>query len=737
VNYPDEVGLAQELGLDVVVIDHHQPGPRIPACPVVHSSIGDYPHHGLCGVGLALKVLHALHVSRLGAGEESLPGALAGFLDLVALGTIADLAPLVGENRCYVQAGLKLLGIGGRPGLRALMKVADCHPPLDSTAVGYRLAPRLNAAGRLTDPSSPLRLLLTVDEREGEAIAAELQRLNGERQEVEREILESALQQVSSLPELPPALVLHSEGWHEGVVGIVASRLVERFNRPTVLLGVSGETAKGSGRSILGYDIMAGLDACADLLTVYGGHQQAAGLTLPAANVERLKRALTAHATGTLSAVDLRPGYRADAVIRGEELSADTALALAALGPFGTGNPRPRLLVLANGVRGAETTRSGGHLRCTIDSDGACIRGIGFGLGEEAAALRLNGNGAMVGTQLRVSEWQGNVRPELHLECIRHAADRAASAAHHLGTNDAAALDGDICGVRQCASDCPLRHTRSDYPSVTDVITDEAVRLLLASPDVRDARRSNGHLSLVAQVLASGGRTVLVVRSMPERLEELTSALPLAELAQRPLECRDRGCRGSGGAGLAPCEDDERTGEVELVTRDGGSGLLLADWDSMEACRSALALADHVMVLDPPFRPQHLALLARLASEKRFIHLCFGDEERAATENLIRFLVHPRFAMVCLYRALAKDLDGERALSDAARTALTEQRVSLTHLELSRARAIIEELGIGGSSRGLDGRPERRGARIDARVVPTYRAAEAVYEESIHLCRIL
>ncbi len=271
VNYPDEVALAQSLGLDTVVVDHHQPGPILPECHLVHSVAGEYPHEDLCGVGLAFKVMHALHIARKGAAREVVPEALAPLLDLVAVGTIADLASLRGENRYFVREGLKLIEIGQRVGLRALAQVSGCTGAVDSGTVAYRLAPRLNAAGRLADPSPPLRLLLTDDEREATALAAELHELNGARQDVERLIFEQAMRQVEALRELPSALVLAAEEWHEGVVGIVASRLVERYHRPTILLGIREGVAKGSGRSISSYDLLSGLTACRTLLDCLRG----------------------------------------------------------------------------------------------------------------------------------------------------------------------------------------------------------------------------------------------------------------------------------------------------------------------------------------------------------------------------------------------------------------------------------------------------------------------------------
>ena len=418
VNYPEEVAFAKERGLEVVVIDHHQPGPVLPDCHLIHEVVGEYPHGTLCGVGLALKVLHGVHVRRRGAAPDRLPKELESMLDLVAVGTIADLAALKGENRYYVREGLKLIAIGQRVGLRALAKVSGCTGSTDSATVAYRLAPRLNAAGRLADPSPPLRLLLTDDEKEAASIAQELHELNGARQDVERQILEQAVTCVESGGPLPPVIVLAGDEWHEGVVGIVAARLVERYHRPAILLGVREGVAKGSGRSIARYDIMQGLNACAGHLTIYGGHPQAVGLTLEADRVEDFRAAMERHAGALLGPDDLVPTFRCDAVLRGDDLNADTALALTALGPFGSGNPRPRLLLVGADLQQAETTRDGSHLRCMVKVDGVKARGIGFGLGKTAAGLQKDGCGKLAGVQFRVDSWQGALRPEFLIEQV-------------------------------------------------------------------------------------------------------------------------------------------------------------------------------------------------------------------------------------------------------------------------------------------------------------------------------
>jgi single-stranded-DNA-specific exonuclease len=231
--------------------------------------------------------------------------------------------------------------------------------------------------------------------------------LNGARQDVERHILEQAVECVENSGPLPPVIVLAGKDWHEGVVGIVAARLVERYHRPAILLGMREGVAKGSGRSIAKYDIMQGLNACADHLTIYGGHPQAVGLTLEAERVEEFRSAMERHAGTILGPDDLVPTFRSDAVLRGDDLSADTALALAALGPFGSGNPRPRLLLIGADLQQAETTRDGSHLRCTVKVDGVRARGIGFGLGKSAAGLRADGSGKLVGAQFTALRRRG------------------------------------------------------------------------------------------------------------------------------------------------------------------------------------------------------------------------------------------------------------------------------------------------------------------------------------------
>src|SRR5436309_6973457 len=272
----DEVAEATARGLEVIVTDHHRPADRLPDCPIVATRPSDYPFPELCGTGVVYKLGQAL----FGVDSE-IPKR---HLDLVALATIADVVPLLDENRSLAIAGLRALARTQKPGLQALMRVAGVDPAaVDAGAVGFRLAPRINAAGRLGHPRAALELLLTEDRDQAHLLASELERLNRDRQLVEERIRREAIQQIESWPEplkRRRGYVVAGADWHEGVIGIVASRLVERYNRPVVLIAGTEGDWKGSGRSIPAFDLHAGLAACAGQLERFGGHRAAAGLSI-------------------------------------------------------------------------------------------------------------------------------------------------------------------------------------------------------------------------------------------------------------------------------------------------------------------------------------------------------------------------------------------------------------------------------------------------------------------------
>jgi single-stranded-DNA-specific exonuclease len=412
-----EVAEAKALGLDVVVTDHHRPGDELPDCPVVATRPSDYPFPELCGTGVVLKLAEALGVDT------------TQHLDLVALATIADVVPLLDENRALAAEGLRALARTRKPGLRALMKSAHVDPAaVDAGSVGFRLAPRINAAGRLGHPGAALELILTDDAEEAARLAARLEELNRERQQVEDRILRAAVAEVESWPEArrrSRGYVIAGEDWHEGVIGIVASRLVERFNRPVVLIAGTEELWKGSGRSLPAFDLHGGLGACSAHLERYGGHRAAAGLSIRPENVAAFSDAFAAHADSVLDDEELVPTTPVDGILpRGAELTLSLCTELARLAPFGLGNPDVTLLAPGCELGGLATVGEGKHLRFRVRREGRDAGGaIAFGLGTQLDRFRRELR-YDVAFRLHENRWNGTVAPQLTVRRIFDADDR-------------------------------------------------------------------------------------------------------------------------------------------------------------------------------------------------------------------------------------------------------------------------------------------------------------------------
>jgi single-stranded-DNA-specific exonuclease len=414
-----EVEHARSLGLEVVVTDHHRPAESFPACPVVAPLKGDYPFKGLCGTAVVWKLAQAL------LGPEH--PFLERHLDVVALATVADVVPLVDENRALALLGLRRIAQTQKPGLRALMRVGGVDPAaVDEQSIGFRLAPRINASGRLCRPEAALRLLLTEDDREAQLLAEELETLNRERQMVEERILREAVAQVESWPEARRrrrGYVVAGEGWHEGVIGIVASRLVERYNRPVVMIaGTDGEW-KGSGRSLPAFDLHGGLAACSAHLERFGGHRAAAGLTIAPERVETFAAAFAAHADAVLTEADLLPVTRIDAIVPGAKLNLDLCSELGRLAPFGIGNPGVTLLVDGCEIADASTVGDGKHLRFRLRQRGRDSgQAIAFGLGAQLDRFRREAR-YDVAFRLQENRWNGVVSPQLVVRRVFDSAD--------------------------------------------------------------------------------------------------------------------------------------------------------------------------------------------------------------------------------------------------------------------------------------------------------------------------
>lgn len=409
----DEVALAQSLGIDVIVSDHHLPRAdgALPTAPIVHPALCGYPCPDLCAAAVAHKLAQAtLQAAGRDASEADED------LDLVALATIADVVPLVGENRSLVRRGLRALAATTKPGLRALMTVARVDPgKVNERAVGFGLAPRINAAGRLYRADAALELILTEDPLRAAQIAQELDRANSERRHTEQTIRIQAEAQIAQLGELDgrSAYVLAGEGWHPGVIGIVASRLVERHRRPVVMIALEGDTGRGSGRSVEGYDLLAGLTACAEHLGRYGGHSAAAGVELERDSVPAFAAALDAHAGRALSPDDLITREHVDAIVGGAQLGMELAEELAGLAPFGKGNPAVSLMVSGAVLRDVRPMGEGKHARFTIESDGVHARAVAFGNDGKLGVAE--GEPVDATFVLEINEWNGVSEPRLVL----------------------------------------------------------------------------------------------------------------------------------------------------------------------------------------------------------------------------------------------------------------------------------------------------------------------------------
>ncbi len=657
----EEVALARERGMDVVVTDHHQPRAdgALPDAPLVHPALGGYPCRDLCAAGVAYKLAQALAEA---AGAD--PAAADEDLDLVALATIADLVPLRGENRRLVCEGLRTLASTGKSGLRALMRVARVDPSgLDARSVGFRLAPRINAAGRLHRADAGLELLLTEDDARAAAIADELDRANGERRFTEQRILFEAEAQVRELGPRP-AYVLAGEGWHPGVIGIVASRIVEQHHRPAILIALEPADGRpgdatpsslgtGSGRSIPGFDLLGALHAAAPLLERYGGHRAAAGLTVDAARVDELRDAIEAHAAAALAAEDLVPVERVDAVVGGGQLGLALADELAQLEPTGMGNPGVNLLVSGADLVDVRPMGEGRHARFTVEAGGGRCRAVSFGCDGRLPVPA--GTLADATFRLERNSWNGAVEPRLRL---RHAQPTALAPIEVVGEPDPGAwLPAVIAQAAPCEGPAVLRAGpvagEDDSASGVAEVVSPAPPARSASPvdglglgrSVID-RRGDGAAAVLADLVAQGATVLAVCAHVGRRIEGLRAR--------------------AGGFVLT---------SHAALTREPG----LAD------------AYEHVVVLDPPAHPDEAARLER-GPAGTFAHLTWGPAELRFTQQIHESEHDLRAQLVPFYRALRER--GGAAGGELEALLRGEGVHGRSVAQAARIVAILTELGL-------------------------------------------
>jgi single-stranded-DNA-specific exonuclease len=679
----DEVALAKKLGMDVVVTDHHQPGPELPDCPILHPALDGYPFQDLCGTAVAWKLACALRQGSgapppeavaqqiVGSGSSVVPGASAGGapdpccgssdLDLVALATVADLVPLVGENRSLVKRGLEEVRRARRPGIRALLEAAKCEPTqLDEGDLAFRLAPRINAAGRLYRADAGVELFLTEDHGRAEEIAKELSRANSERRMTEREVDAAAEAARGELPEWlrdATGLVIAGEGWHPGVIGIVASRLVERHHRPAIVIALDGEgNGRGSGRSIPGFDLLAALDACSEHLTRFGGHRAAAGLELRAEDLDPFREAFAAHAATVLSPEDLRRTERIDAMVGGASLGLDLAEELGRLAPFGMGNPGVRLLVPSAQVRDVRAMGEGKHCRFSLHSGGHRALGVAFGrsgVGSAAAAQSVDAT-----VRLEVNRWNGAVEPRVVLrELYPRQAEESPDEARSWWERFEAELASDP----------------AEWPVAT-------------APDRATSSR---------QILSSANAPAAVVGELASCGESV-----LALVADATLR-----------AGVA---------------RDGVS---LSDYPELERRPDLAHGFDHVVLVDPPPFAHLERLAARASGEGSYLHRVWGESEWRLACRVLGDQLARRPALIVLFRDLR---DAGEASGEPLREALRGGADRLRSPEATaRCFRVLAELGL------VEGTPDRGHGTVrvvsseetDLERSSAFRAYGARYEE--------
>ncbi|HZN03863.1 MAG TPA: single-stranded-DNA-specific exonuclease RecJ, partial [Candidatus Polarisedimenticolia bacterium] len=576
----EEVALAKQRGIEVVVTDHHQQAEALPDCSILHPEVSGYPFEALCGTAVAWKLACALR----GDGVEA-------DLDLVALATVADVVPLVGENRSLVKRGLAEMRRAQRPGIRALIAAAKCEPTqLDEGDLAFRLAPRINAAGRLYRADAGVELMLTEDEERAEQIAAELSRANSERRATEREVDTAAEAARRELPEdlkEAPGFVVAGEGWHPGVVGIVASRLVERHNRPVVVISLDEEgMGRGSGRSIPGFDLLGALQACAEHLESFGGHRAAAGLSLRAENLEAFRAAFAAHASSVLGPEDLQRTERIDAMVGGVGLGLDLAEELGKLGPFGMGNPGVRLMVPQARVSDVRTMGAEGkHARFSLHSGSHRALGVAFG----RSSLGVEPEDAVdAAVRLEVNHWNGSVEPRLVLRELYplESGVEESAPAHKCACEDAewwrrfeAELHRDLAAPDQgLATSSPTSVSNS----------------------TREVVSGGAPISAALAELVSSGAGVLAVCADASRRAALAGGA--SGLA-----------RFNGGSGRVACHNCGSAAIAGVIAKASG-GLALVDYATLAAqSQNVVECFEHVVLVDPPPTP----LAADLVSAPR------------------------------------------------------------------------------------------------------------------------
>ena len=420
----EECEYAREIGLDVIVTDHHECKEIIPD---VYAAIDPkrkdcgYPFKSLAGVGVVFKLIQALDENK------SLPDLMEKYADLMCLGTVADISPLVDENRIIVTEGLKRFNKTKNIGLKALIDVSTNGKAITTSTIGYIIAPRINASGRLGCASRSVELFLTDSEENAHNLALSLCEENTLRQQTEQKMFKEALDYIENHPEIKDdkILVIPHEDWHHGIVGIVSSKITEKFYKPSILFAIDGTEAKGSGRSVSGFNLFDALENSSDLLEKFGGHELAAGLTIKAENIEAFRKKINDYSKDSISEAMLMPTIMLDAAIKVPYITIDTVHEINRLQPFGVDNPTPSFAVKNIKIHKISVMSDGKHLRMTLLKDGKYLDSVGFGMGEYYHHLE-EGDIIDVAFALDINDYKGFQNVQLILKDIKKSSGNSA-----------------------------------------------------------------------------------------------------------------------------------------------------------------------------------------------------------------------------------------------------------------------------------------------------------------------
>lgn len=673
-----EVALAKELGMDIVVTDHHQFDDILPDCPILHPVVSGYPFKDLCGAGVAWKLACAIRKTR---GMD--PALDEKDLDLVGLATVADVMPLLGENRSLVKAGVAVTRRAERIGMRALLDDARVEPArLTSEDFGFRLGPRINAAGRMYRADAGVELFLADSPTRAAEIGEELGKANLDRRRVEREVetaAEAARRELDD-PD-PPALVVAGEGWHPGVVGIVASRLARKYSVPAVVIAIGDGEARGSARSVPGLDLHRAISDCAGTLEGFGGHKAAAGIQILPAKIPEFRAALARAVIDQIGIDPPLPKLQADLIVGGEDIGLPLAEDLASLAPFGQGNRPVTLLVPGARICDVREIGEGKHARFSLNSGGHRAAGIcfgrtSFGVGED--------DPVDVAAELSVNHWNGSVEPQVKLEEVFPVSSGPAACS---------ALDGCDAGEWWQRFEAAR-----DGQSPSDPIAPVGA--------TRRKFQGNGLPGVRIADLISSGESV---------------AIGTVDGVRR---WRDLG----GAAGLGRFHDPARVSGLwegspegailEALSADSAS-VLLFDYSLLESHPGIVSRFEHVALLDPEYSPLQSEILGEGYG---LLHELHGRDEFAFAAKVVshRFDLKPRLRELFL-----KLRDADRLRGDLLRAILTGPEDSPCSPELAASMLrVLEEVNLV-QSEGLG----------DARVVSIVSSEKVNIEDSPEFSR--